>query len=189
MLEKAELLSETAGYCSAPDGALHEPEKITTLITSQNSLIVECPRLDKKTGKCGVVFDATCLQVDARWQKENPIWEEETAVGLIVFNADTHEVLVSPLLPPNHEPVRLTPFESVITKTLLEHHGVVSREVLYAARWGEDSYFSRRTLRTVDVQVANLRQKIGQVPSGEKSSQVIRTIRNKGYCINRPHTY
>ncbi|HLH64932.1 MAG TPA: response regulator transcription factor [Solirubrobacteraceae bacterium] len=91
---------------------------------------------------------------------------EVISLGPVVLNRGSREVLV------NGSPVALTRREFDLLEHLLRHPGqVVTRDQLLESVWG---FIAPGDTRTVEVHIAQLRRKLGDV-------QVIRTVRGVGY--------
>lgn len=100
--------------------------------------------------------------------------DEVLQCGPITLNLTSYEVLKE------GSPVELTPREFELLRYLVAHSGqVFSRETLLEQVWGFD-YFG--DLRTVDVTVRRLREKIEENPA---QPELIKTKRGIGYYFQR----
>jgi len=94
---------------------------------------------------------------------------EVIQIGDILINNNKFEVTV------NEKKIDLTATEVNILKILAEHKGwVYSREKIIEKLWNGEKYVS---LRTIDVHIKNLREKLGE------NGNIIKNIRGVGYKI------
>ncbi|GAB6137515.1 response regulator transcription factor [Halanaerobaculum tunisiense] len=98
--------------------------------------------------------------------------EASLQLGAIKLTDKQHQVLFS------NEPVDLTYKEYYLLKVLLTRQNqVCSRQELLMQVWGSES---KASLRTIDVHIRNLRQKLQEY---EVENPQIKTIRGRGYSL------
>ena len=114
-------------------------------------------------------FDVLLARLRARTRDENP--DGRTTFADLILNSETHEASRA------GTPLRLTPTEFGILKTLLEAHGrVVTRQRLIDAVWGTDREIGNNNL---DAFMRLLRAKV----DAPGRTRLIQTVRGIGYSL------
>lgn len=107
----------------------------------------------------------------------------KTPYGDLMYNRSRNTAR-SPLLP--DQEVKLTPFEGELLAYFMQHPtAVVSREMMYRLRFGDDIVPSVSEVDTFKSYVLHLRQKLGQSKTNEYNGgkQLIYTIYGRGYSL------
>ncbi len=77
----------------------------------------------------------------------------------------------------------LSPNEARILSLLLQHRGkIVAKETIIEMLWNSEEFIDNNTLA---VNMTRLRKKLSQI----ELSDLIHTVKNKGYLIEKEHAY
>ncbi len=77
----------------------------------------------------------------------------------------------------------LSPNEARILSLLLQHRGkIVAKETIIEMLWNSEEFIDNNTLA---VNMTRLRKKLSQI----ELSDLIPTVKNKGYLIEKEHAY
>jgi DNA-binding winged helix-turn-helix (wHTH) protein len=183
---------EVAGVCTGPfkNRELTSNFGRPTITINNSGLIFNC---NYKVGtkckafrrspteplpKCKVWEFLSNVRTGTKEGENIPI-EIETVQGRLVYDEQAHEVLTSPFLPPDHNPVPLTPKDGSILGTLMRDQGRIATFSELKRKMNSDDILNV----SVTIYISRIRRKIGE---DRNSKSIFENINDVGYRIQKP---
>lgn len=176
MVENPNFIAAAMGACRSTTGK-DSPVAVDIIITKQGTE-VKCIRLFSG-GRCRT--GDTCVWRENKEPKnQNQKLSIDTKSGLLVYDPSAREILQSPLLPAEHDPVTLTPIQGGILYQLCKRPGIpVGYNILYQSCWGNQAIPGYDPRKIVAIHTFFLRKRLG-----DNEKKLIKSVRGNGYRLN-----
>lgn len=194
MTEHQEARSKAIAWCQG-DGVEPLPPTLATIQRHpRGRTLVDCsPRFNRDTQVC-IPTGRQCLWIPDSMPPANDVHREAISTRIlrnsitieevkraVVYDPSSNELLESPLLQPDHEPVRFTRKEGRLMVKFMTNQGItLSKKELETTLYDRSPESETRVLI---VHIQNMRTKMGETAMNgqRRKGIIIQTLRGMGY--------